>query len=65
MYRAIISSNPVQTFESDSLFSVVDSVTNTALKGELVSVYYVIDGLCGPEVQDPIMEYIEDGWKSP
>ena len=65
MYRTKIMSNSDDDYEvdSDTLSQAVAFASNTAREGDKVQIFEVIDGLCGPEVQDLVMEYIEDGWK--
>ena len=65
MYRTLIITTSGEEYEvdSDTLSQAVMFATNTAGEGDRVQIFSVLDGLCGPEVQDLIMEYIEDGWK--
>ena len=49
--------------ETDSLSEAVSFASQTAKSGDHVHIFYVLDGLCGPEVQETVLEYIEDGWK--
>lgn len=65
MYRAFITTGDGEVFEcdGDSMSIVVGYATQTAREGDRVEIYEVLDGLCGPEVQHLILEYIEDGWK--
>ena len=66
MYRAIIETTADEVFEaeSDTLSQAVMFATNTARAGDRVQIFSVLDGLCGPEVQDLVLKYIEDGWES-
>jgi hypothetical protein len=66
MYRTKIMSNSDDDCEvdSDTLSQAVAFASNTAREGDKVQIFEVIDGLCGPEVQDLILEYVEDGWES-
>jgi len=66
MYRTKIMTTSGELFEvdSDTLSQAVTAANNTSREGDTVQVYAVLDGLCGPEVQDLILEYIEDGWES-
>jgi predicted peroxiredoxin len=66
MYRTTIMITSGEEFEcdADTLSQAVMFATNTAREGDRVQIFSVLDGLCGPEVQDLIMEYIEDGWKA-
>jgi len=66
MYRTKIMSNSDDDYEvdSDTLSQAVAFASNTAREGDKVQIFEVIDGLCGPEVQDLILEYVEDGWES-
>lgn len=66
MYRAIIETPAGEVFEveSDTLSQAVMFATNTAREGDRVQIFSVLDGLCGPEVQDLVLEYVEDGWES-
>ena len=66
MYRAVIETTAGEVFEgeSDTLSEAVSFASNTAGSGDRVQIFSVLDGLCGPEVQDLILEYIEDGWES-
>lgn len=65
MYRTLIMTTSGEDYEvdSDTLSQAVMFATNTAREGDRVQIFSVLDGLCGPEVQDLILEYIEDGWK--
>ena len=66
MYRTKIMSNSDDDYEidSDTLSQAVAFASNTAREGDKVQIFEVIDGLCGPEVQDLVLEYVEDGWVS-
>lgn len=66
MYRAIIetTAGEVSEAESDTLSQTVMFATNAARAGDRVQIMSVLDGLCGPEVQDLVLEYVEDGWES-
>ena len=66
MYRAIIETTAGEVFdcEADTLSQAVSFASNTARSGDRVQIFSVLDGLCGPEVQDLILEYVEDGWES-
>ena len=66
MYRTFITTISGEDFEidSDTLSQAVAFASNTAREGDKVQIFEVIDGLCGPEVQDLILEYVEDGWES-
>lgn len=50
--------------ETDTLSEAVSFASQNAKAGDHVQVSSVLDGLCGPEVQDLILDYVEDGWKS-
>ena len=65
MYRTIIITTPGEEHvaESDTLSQAVMFATNAAREGDRIQIFEVLDGLCGPEVQDLVMEYVEDGWK--
>lgn len=65
MYITTIMTTSGEEFQcdSDTLSQAVMFATNTAREGDTVKIFEVLDGLCGPEVQDLVMEYIEDGWK--
>lgn len=66
MYRTFITtiSGEDCQVDSDTLSQAVAFASNTAREGDKVQIFEVIDGLCGPEVQDLILEYVEDGWES-
>ena len=66
MYRVYIEtlSGEKHECESDTLSSAVAFANNTSREGDRVQIFSVLDGLCGPEVQDLILEYVEDGWES-
>ena len=66
MYRTtvITTSGEEHEVESDTLSQAVAFASNTARAGDKVQIFSVLDGLCGPEVQDLVLEYIEDGWES-
>jgi hypothetical protein len=66
MYRTTIETTAGEVFdcEADILSQAVSFASNTARSGDKVQIFSVLDGLCGPEVQDLILEYIEDGWES-
>ena len=66
MYRTYIitTSGEENEVESDTLSQAVAFANNTSRTGDKVQIFSVLDGLCGPEVQDLILEYIEDGWES-
>jgi peroxiredoxin family protein len=66
MYRTTIMTTSGEDFEcdADTLSQAVSFATNVATAGDKVQVFSVLDGLCGPEVQDLILEYVEDGWES-
>jgi hypothetical protein len=66
MYRTTIMTTSGEEFEyeSDTLSKAVAFASNTAREGDRVQIFSVLDGLCGPEVQDLILEYVEDGWES-
>jgi hypothetical protein len=66
MYRTLIMTTSGEEYEwdSDTLSGAVSFASNTAKEGDRVQVFAVLDGLCGPEIQDLVMEYVEDGWKS-
>jgi len=66
MYRTTIMSTSGEDCESesDTLSQAVSFATNAARAGDRVQIHSVLDGLCGPEVQDLILEYVEDGWVS-
>jgi len=66
MYRTNITTTSCEEFEveSDTLSQAVAFANNTSRTGDRVQIFSVLDGLCGPEVQDLILEYIEDGWES-
>ena len=66
MYRTNITTTSGEEFEveSDTLSQAVAFANNTSRTGDRVQIFSVLDGLCGPEVQDLILEYIEDGWES-
>ena len=66
MYRTFIMtiSGEELDVESDTLSQAVAFASNTAKAGDKVQIFSVLDGLCGPEVQDLILEYVEDGWES-
>jgi len=66
MYRTYIitTSGEEHEVESDTLSQAVAFASNTSSTGDRVQIFSVLDGLCGPEVQDLILEYIEDGWES-
>jgi hypothetical protein len=49
--------------DSDTLSQAVSFATNAAREGDRVQIFSVLVGLCGPEVQDLVLEYVEDGWK--
>ena len=56
--------DPVEDFTTDTLSDAVMFAVQSAREGDTVRIYECLDGLCGPEVQDLILEYVEDGWKS-
>jgi|SaaInl5LU_22_DNA_1037371.scaffolds.fasta_scaffold49721_4 Golgi nucleoside diphosphatase len=66
MYRTNITTTSCEEFEVefDTLSQAVAFANNTSRTGDRVQIFSVLDGLCGPEVQDLILEYIEDGWES-
>jgi len=66
MYRTFIMtiSGEELDVESDTLSQAVAFASNTAKAGDKVQIFSVLDGLCGPEVQDLVLEYVEDGWES-
>lgn len=66
MYRTNITttSGEEHEVESDTLSQAVAFANNTSRTGDRVQIFSVLDGLCGPEVQDLVLEYVEDGWKS-
>jgi Golgi nucleoside diphosphatase len=66
MYRTFIMtiSGEECEVEFDTLSQAVAFANNTSRTGDRVQIFSVLDGLCGPEVQDLILEYIEDGWES-
>ena len=66
MYRAVIDTTAGEVLEgeADTLSQAVSYASNTARSGDRVQIVSVQDGLCGPEVQDHILEYVEDGWES-
>ena len=66
MHRTYIitTSGEEHEVESDTLSQAVAFASNTAREGDRVQIFEVLDGLCGPEVQDLVLEYVEDGWKS-
>ena len=66
MYRTFIIavSGEEHDVESDTLSQAVSFASNTAKAGDKVQIFSVLYGLCGPEVQDLVLEYIEDGWES-
>lgn len=65
MYRVFIETILGEFFEcdSDTLSEAVSFASNTARSGDKVQIFSVLDGLCGPEVQDLVLEYVEDGWE--
>lgn len=66
MYRIFIwtPDGDLNDYDTDTLSQAVAFATNTARKGDKVQIFEVLDGLCGPEVQDLVLEYVEDGWVS-
>jgi hypothetical protein len=66
MYQVVIETLSGEVFEveTETLSSAVMFATNTAKEGDRVRIFSTLNGLCGPEVQDLILEYIEDGWES-
>ena len=66
MYRTYIMTVSGEEYEvdSDTLSKAVAFASNTAREGDRVQIFEVLDGLCGPEIQDLVLEYVEDGWKS-
>ncbi len=66
MYRTFIMTISGEEYEVefDTLSQAVAFANNTSRTGDRVQIFSVLDGLCGPEVQDLILEYIEDGWES-
>ena len=65
MYVCIIEKpdGEEENYETDTLSDVVSYANRHSRSGDKVSIYEVLDGLCGPEVQDLILEYVEDGWE--
>lgn len=66
MYRVFIEtlSGEVYDYDSGTLSKAVAFANNSSREGDKVQIFEVIDGLCGPEFQELILEYIEDGWES-
>lgn len=66
MYTCIIEKEDgeEESYEADTLSQIILTANRHSREGDKVSIYEVLDGLCGPEVQDLIIEYVEDGWKS-
>ena len=66
MYRIFIwtPDGDLNDCDADTLSQAVAFATNTAREGDKVQIFEVLDGLCGPEVQDLVLEYVEDGWVS-
>lgn len=49
--------------EADSLSDAVSFASQNAKEGDHVQISSFIEGLCGPECEEVILEYVEDGWK--
>lgn len=66
MYACIIENQDGEEkhYQTDTLSKAVAWANRHSREGDKVSVYSFIDGLCGPEVQDLVLAYVEDGWKS-
>ena len=61
--RVVTTNDETHELHADSLSEAVSFASQTAKSGDHVHIFYVLDGLCGPEVQETVLEYIEDGWK--